>query len=276
VNAERFDRLTRTMGGTSRRGALKAIGGTLVGGIATVALGRHAGSATALARVPVVAGKMPGVPADKNTFYMFVQNADSGSFVANPAMPGLYTLTLSGVSGESIYFSDRPVRDAGRAPMQPFLDGLGFDPNNPPNAALVVVTADGSEQTLVIELFGPNYDASSKTLTYDASIVPGYTGSGLAPFVSRQTAALPQSFDDATLFIDDCANGSYWCVWGTPADIKYSVSSVGSIGCCWSFGDILCTPCSATKAEAIAACQPYQGSAPLPLNTSETGPHCGV
>jgi hypothetical protein len=276
MQADRFDQFTQVLGSTSRRGAFKAIAGTLLGGLATVAFGRQAGGTTALAKVPVVAGKSPGVPADKDTFYLFVQNADSGTFVANPAMPGIYTLTLTGVSGETIYFSDRPVRDAGRAPMQPFLDGLGFDPNNPPNAALVVVGKDGSEQTLIIELFGPQYDVSTRTLTYDATLEPGYSGAGLAPLAARQSASLPENFDDATLFIDDCANGSYYCVWGTNL-LTQRAESVGSIGCCWHVGNLLCVPCSATEAEAIAACEAYAQTANgQSLNTSLTSPICTV
>ncbi|MEZ4507826.1 MAG: hypothetical protein R2848_18695 [Thermomicrobiales bacterium] len=48
-------------------------------------------------------------------------------------------------------------------PTDRFLEGLGFTPVNPPNAAAVVRTPEGERDVLVVELFNPVY-----TREYDA------------------------------------------------------------------------------------------------------------
>jgi hypothetical protein len=70
--------------------------------------------------------------------YMFVQSAHSGSFVPVEGEKNVYTLALEGVSPLTIAFSDRPERVVGQAPLQKFLEGLGFSPENPPNAAIEI------------------------------------------------------------------------------------------------------------------------------------------
>jgi len=58
--------------------------------------------------------------------FMFVQSAQSGSLVPIKARENLYFLFLKDVSPQTTFFSDRPERVVGQAPMQKFLDGLGF------------------------------------------------------------------------------------------------------------------------------------------------------
>ena len=65
----------------------------------------------------------------KTRSFLFVQNAASGTFVSDGT--DNYTLTLNGISPQTIYFSDRPVRDAGQVAMQQFLDSGCFNSNNP-------------------------------------------------------------------------------------------------------------------------------------------------
>lgn len=86
---------------------------------------------------------------------------------------GVYTLTLTDTPDQTVYFSDRPARVVGVAPLQQFLDGLGFSPQNQPNAALVAQTAIG-EDVLVIELLNPRNDEAAHTLTYDARVLENY------------------------------------------------------------------------------------------------------
>lgn len=140
--------------------------------------------------------------------YMFVQHASGGSFRPNPSLEELYTLTLEGVGAQTIYFSDRPVRDAGVIANQRFLDGLGFTTVDPPNAALVMATADEHEETVVIELFGPRYDAAARRLTYDARILERTDRAGLSMFNERRgDQGLVEEFASASLFIDGIAVG---------------------------------------------------------------------
>ena len=185
---------------------------------------------------------------------LFVQTATGGSFVPNPAggtpesdgtpTPGGgadYLLTLEGHPGGTVYFSDRPERVFGEAPTQAFLDGLGFAPANPPNAALVAQTEAG-EDVVVLELLNPTYDEATATVTYGANILAEYAGEGLAHVAARQQDdMLPEQFGRASLFIDDCSDADPLDCY---ASCTHSVGNLGRRGMCWSWGDIKCEPCS--------------------------------
>ncbi len=120
-----------------------------------------------------------GVPAEeteelqpeKNVTFMFVQTAQSGTLIPVEGMDNLYTLTLMGVAPQTIAFSDRPERIVVQAPMQQFLDGMCFSCDNPPNAAIEILDADGDEDLAVVELFDPVNDAANQTLQYNASFL---------------------------------------------------------------------------------------------------------
>jgi hypothetical protein len=131
--------------------------------------------------------------------FLFVQTATTGTFTANggagtPTVDGTPTpsggadflLTLEGHTGGTIYFSDRPQRIFGESPTADFLDGLGFTPDNPPNAALVVHGEDGVDDIAVLELLDPTYEADTGTLTYGATILGDYDDDGLAYAAAQQ------------------------------------------------------------------------------------------
>src|SRR5690606_38725131 len=92
-----------------------------------------------------------------------------------------------------------------------FLDGLGFTPFDPPNAAVVAQTAAG-EDVIVVELLNPRLiesfgTDSGTTLVYDVRVLADYEGGGLAFLASHQSdATLPERFGPASLFIDDCGD----------------------------------------------------------------------
>jgi hypothetical protein len=116
-------------------------------------------------------------------------------------------LTLTGAPNCTIYFSDRPERDAGLASPRTFLEGLGFDPSNPLSAAIVLGNEGGEEDVLVMELMTPVYDAEATALTYEAKVLRDYGGRGLADLAQQQTDyELAASFNEGSLFIDDCPN----------------------------------------------------------------------
>jgi hypothetical protein len=107
---------------------------------------------------------------EKPVRYMFVQSAHSGSFVPVEGEMN-YTLTLEGVSPQTIAFSDRPERVVAQVSMQKFLDGLGFSPENPPNAAIEILEGNESQDVIVAKLFDPVYDAANHTLQYNVSVL---------------------------------------------------------------------------------------------------------
>ena len=193
-------------------------------------------------------------PATDEPSFLFVQSATSGTFAANagagtPAVAGTpvpgggadYLLTLEGHTGNTVYFSDRPERIFGEAPTQAFLDGLGFMPDNPPNAALITNDADGNEDILVVELIEPSYDAEAGTITYGVNILSDYEG-GLDFVAGRQQDEdLAPGFGEASLFIDDCPDANpLYCLRACGA----SVGDLGVRGTCWSWSGFDCEPCS--------------------------------
>jgi hypothetical protein len=245
MQPSRFDRLTRRLAVHASRRVV--LGSVLAGLVAVPA--RRAGAAQDA--TPSPAGGEPS--------FLFVQTALSGTFAPNPSAGthvaagtptsgggATYLLTLEGHHGETIFFSDRPDRIFGEAPPQAFLDGLGFTPTNPPNAALVAETSDG-EEVVVLELITPAFDAERGTLTYGAEILAEYAGEGLAPVAGDDHAtSLPEQFGHASLFIDDCPDIT--TCYAMNADSFTPPTALGPIpggpcGSCWDLGEFSCQPC---------------------------------
>jgi hypothetical protein len=242
VDLTRFDRLGKLFAERrlSRRTALSATSRTAMG----------IGPATAQEATPVATpASYPDDPhpsadtAQASPEFLFVQPFDSGTWAPLDAAAGTYTLTLSGAAAQTVYFSDRPERIVGLAPTQLFLDGLGFTPENPPNAALVADTGTGETEILVIELFDPVYDADAGTLTYDARVLADYAEPGLASLARQQTDYdYPATFGDGSLFIDSCPDGTVTCMNHFTGQV---VGSFG-IGYCWTSSwccQVCCTDC---------------------------------
>jgi hypothetical protein len=181
---------------------------------------------------------------EKPVRFMFVQNAQSGTLVPMAGMDNLYTLTLMGVSPQTTAFSDRPERVVVQAPMQKFLDGMCFSPENGPNAALEILDADEDEDLAVVELFDPEYDSANQTLKYNVSILEQPDHS-YTVFNERADEALPETFGPAALFIDDCPDGSVYCCKDKDDCDDTSNQYCGEIitGCCWHFGEAVCHNC---------------------------------
>jgi hypothetical protein len=175
--------------------------------------------------------------------FLFVQLFSGGTLVPKANEPDIYTLTLNGAVDQTVYFSDRPERIVGTAPMGRFLNALGFTPDNPPNAALLAQT-DSGEEIVVVELFNPVFtqgfgDNETSSLMYDVRILDAYEEEGLAHLAQRrQGEDVPSAFGTASLFIDDCRDSTIVCYHHEIARGQF-----GPVGFCWSFGDICCKPC---------------------------------
>ena len=133
----RFGDIARTLQDhrLSRRSAVTKAAGGLAGG-AMALTGLHAATAQD-------AEATPEAGSGDKAMYLFVQSFQSGSITPSTSEFGTHTVTLEQGWGQTIYFGDRPSRDVGAASTVDFLAGLGFDPDNPPNAALIVETAPG-------------------------------------------------------------------------------------------------------------------------------------
>lgn len=220
----------------SRRGAL-AGGSALLAGLAVSA---------------VAAQDATPSPSDQSEdpAFLFVQLADSGTWSVSEENPEEFILTLQGVPRESIFFSDRPARIVGALPTSQLLEGLGFTPVDPPNAAVVVRTPEGERDVLVVELYDPVYtesfgSESTTQLIYRAQILDAYHGDGLTSWYDEQDdPELPSEFTDVSLFIDDCADlNSCWVQtqrgWVTVGPIP-----TGPIGQCWDWSSWTCGFCA--------------------------------
>jgi hypothetical protein len=175
--------------------------------------------------------------------FLFVQSFESGSIAPKDGAEGTYTVTLQHGLGQTLYFSDRPERIVGVASTSQFLDGLGFSPDNPPNAALVIGSDDGGTDIAVVELTNPTYDEASSTATYDVSVLENF-----ASDVDMQLQADPvdlatvaSSFGSAHLFIDDCPNDTISCIAPYYGDQMQTVGTFENQGFCYDY--LLCIPC---------------------------------
>jgi len=203
----------------------------------------------------VLAQEAEELQAEKNDTFMFVQTAQSGSLVPVEGEDNLYTLTLMGVSPQTIAFSDRPERIVVQAPMQKFLDGMCFRPENPPNAAIAILNADKEEDLVVVELLGPVYDGANQTLQYNVSILK-QPNLSYAEFNERADKSLPETFGPAALFIDNCPDGHVICRKNSwPHDDCGKIST----GCCWNTWDVACEPCHSDE-HYTAECKKKYGS----------------
>jgi hypothetical protein len=201
MQAKTFDALARMLANRlPRRRALHQGAAALVAASGLVTAQRH-----------VAAQASPTADEDEETGSdLFVQAFRSGTLTPDPDVFGVYTLSLEGSVGQTVYFSDRPARRAGLVPTDVLLDQLGFTPADPPNAALVAQTAEG-EDILVVELMNPRFDAAAGTLAYDVRLLADYAGTGLADLAARQDDdQFASSFTTAHLFIDGCGKGQCW------------------------------------------------------------------
>jgi hypothetical protein len=123
--------------------------------------------------------------------FIAIQHAESGSISEVNATN--YLLELGSLSDKTILFSDRPDRIVTSISTSNFVgnwtEGKDSFAENAPNAVLVV--DDSEEQdTVIIELFNPVYDAKKKTLKYD--VTPD----------NATSIELPSEFGQSTLVID--------------------------------------------------------------------------
>ena len=98
---------------------------------------------------------------------LFVMNARGASMQGS-------TLTLTGVSPNSIVFADRPVRAAGHLLTEHLLEewSVGSFAKDPPNATVSVLSKDGaSVRDAVVELKIPHLEGDR--LTFDVRVLEG-------------------------------------------------------------------------------------------------------
>ena len=139
---------------------------------------------------------------DTQPSFLFMQTAHSGTLSLAKA-DGTRTLTLKDVSPVTVYFSERPDRETGHQSTAEFIAewSAGEDSfeANPPNAALDII-GDDSQSIAIVELMSAKYNSADQTLEYEILMLDDETA-----------GAIPQSFDEAALFIDS-THKDYHCI----------------------------------------------------------------
>ena len=120
--------------------------------------------------------------------YFFSQNARSGTYTTTA--DGVQ-LVLDDVADMTVAIMERPNRGATHLRTGQFVDEWADQfGDDPPNATISVIGADGTQYEAALELLGPTYDAESRRLTYPARVLTG---------------SLPDTFTDASVMIDDAS-----------------------------------------------------------------------
>jgi hypothetical protein len=142
-------------------------------------------------------------PEAEDTGLLFVQ-----SFTASTLGPGedsgLWTLALSGSSGQTLYFSERPNRLVGTIDTGPFIEAFRDETaSDPANAAVVAQVGATDEVTFVVELVGMVFDAATGDLTYTVRLLgdPSVLEMVL-PEAPLMEIGGPAAYDATQIFID--------------------------------------------------------------------------
>jgi hypothetical protein len=151
---------------------------------------------------------------------LFVAGSSGGTLAPVAGTTDQFELQMTGVEPNVTWFSDRPVRRAGRESLRAFLDhwaGFGFA-NEPPNAALEVQHgSDVSDTgTKVVELSRPRYDEAAATLSFRAHELADGPRERLEFVKDELGHPFPDAFKAVNLFIDD-------------ADVPAAISPSGSL-----------------------------------------------
>ena len=207
MNGSRFDALTRWAGRpTTRRAALGSVGA----GLATFAVGRVSAQDASPVAVPE-APPVASPAAAAGIHLLFVQTG--GATTLTPGTGDIHTLSITGVTAQTLHFSDRPYRIAGAIPTATFVgQWAAAFADSPPNATLIGHPEAGGEtdEAVVVELLTPTYDAATATLTYQVRILD------VEEIVNRvfeqeplTVLDAPRQYAEAHLFIDAVDAGTY-------------------------------------------------------------------
>ncbi len=211
MNPHRFDAVTKPFA-DRRLSRRTAVGASLAAGAAAMT---GMGATAAQDATPAATPEAVAVPSmDQPPAQLFVQSFQSGSIAPSASEFGTHTVTLAQGLGQTIVFTDRPSREVFTAPTPAFLDGLGFDADNPPNAAIVMDAGDGATDIAVVELFNPTYDEATHTATYDIAVLANWQNDLEMGFQDEPTdlSNVAPHFGATHLFIDGCS-GTFACVW---------------------------------------------------------------
>lgn len=200
-------------------------------------------------------------PSHNAVTNLFVQSFQTGSIAPAAGEFGTHTVTLEQGMGQTIIFADRPSRDVGTAPTQVFLDGLGFEADNPPNAALVIDAGGGNTDIAVVELFNPTYDEATHTATYDIAVLANWQNNLEIGFQEAPVdlSELSNSFGATHLFIDSCQDFTVNCYLPNPDPYTRGpvVGNFPNQSSCFWFSKLACHLCTPSDAQSDDELEQY-------------------
>jgi len=150
--------------------------------------------------------------------YLFVQQAESGTFEPMEGGDDLFLLTLNGTEQRTTWFTDRPFRKTGVLSTGRMLNTF-ITEDALPNAAIEIPGAkeNGESEVIVFTIIDFEYDESTGTLKYEISIITGDTEESIPRYFSSNNNRLiadtppveitddvfPSEFGKSYLFIDN-------------------------------------------------------------------------
>jgi hypothetical protein len=163
---------------------------------------------------PATAGAPAGAAtgASASISMLYTLSATSGTLVAVPGSTDQFTLTLADTDKQVLWFSDQPSRHAGVLPTAGLAAewaDFGFT-DSPPNVAVTLHNGSPEADTMVLEMGQPRFDAATGVLTSTVKVLGDdkqsqAAGHNLDTHLSAADSALPESFTEVSLFIDDAA-----------------------------------------------------------------------
>ena len=134
---------------------------------------------------------------------LFLQTASSGTFTEEN---GKKILTLNDISSSTVWFSDRPQRITGHYSTDEFVLHWNQDKDSfaddPPNAALEILSGVEESDVFILELSNPIYDSTLQTLQYEIILLEEGT-EGLSHYTKDADVSLLENFGVVALFIDN-------------------------------------------------------------------------
>lgn len=150
----------------------------------------------------IVAAQAEGITGTS----LYVQNAESGSFIPVEGEGDLYILTLKDVSAWTIHITDNPEYATAKLHTRTFLDTVDFS-HEPLSAVIELLEGNEEVDLIAVRLTEPVYDPEEETLKYKAEIIPHdyapeyvkrHAGEDL---VARVDERIPETFGDVIVYI---------------------------------------------------------------------------
>lgn len=147
--------------------------------------------------------KSDSATKDAKVSLLFALEFDSATISVSPDDPKRLTVKLSPASASIVWFTDRPVRRAGRMSLATFAERWpALFESDPPNAA--IGTNDDGGSLLAITMLKPTV-AADGTLTFEATVLDGFEETGPFAHLSKAiSTATPKRINAGGLFIDPC------------------------------------------------------------------------